>query len=106
VASLSFFEWGKYMDDLFRIKKEEISKSKDSDRETMDLMGAMISGSGLIPGSANFGNSEAGLTKEEVIGNSFVIMVAGHETAANSVHFGLIELAMNIKAQRHLQGMC
>ena len=42
------------------------------------------------------------LTDEEILGNAFVFIMAGHETAANSVHLCLGLLAMNIVAQRRL----
>jgi cytochrome P450 len=43
------------------------------------------------------------LSKDEVIGNAFIFMFAGHETAANTMHFSLLLLAMNRPSQLHLQ---
>ncbi|KAG6014293.1 hypothetical protein E4U54_005542 [Claviceps lovelessii] len=43
------------------------------------------------------------LTRDEILGNAFIMFVAGHETAANTFHFTLINLATNPAAQRLLQ---
>jgi cytochrome P450 len=43
------------------------------------------------------------LSKSEIIGNSFIFLFAGHETSANSIHFSIILLAMNLASQAHLQ---
>jgi cytochrome P450 len=102
-ARVSFLEWGKYMNEIYDRKFNEILQSKGPEDEGMDLMGAMIRGSGQIPGTANHGKLDAGMTQEEIIGNSFVLFLAGHETAANSIHFSLLYLAMRPDAQRKLQ---
>ena len=43
------------------------------------------------------------LSKEEIIGNSFIFLFAGHETSANGIHFSVLHLAMSPPTQRHLQ---
>lgn len=40
------------------------------------------------------------LTHEEIIGNAFVFILAGHETAANTIHFSLLYLALNWASQK------
>ena len=45
----------------------------------------------------------AGLTADEIIGNAFIFMVAGHETVANTLHHAILGLAINRAAQRELQ---
>ncbi len=72
----------------------------------MDLMGQLVRaryedekrGGG---GSPSVGGST--LTDDEIIGNAFIMLVAGHETTANSMHFALIELACKPASQRALQ---
>jgi cytochrome P450 len=91
------------MNEIYEEKKSEILDSKNLE-EGLDLMGAMIRTSGQIPGTANHDKPEAGLSKEEILGNSFILFLAGHETAANSIHFSLIYLAMRPAFQRKLQG--
>ena len=39
----------------------------------------------------------------EILGNAFVFLFAGHETIAGNLHFALILLAMNPSVQRQLQ---
>jgi cytochrome P450 len=103
LASKAYFEWGMYMNDVFVRKQEDIVNSKGTEYEGMDLMGALIKYSGHIPGTDNFEKSEITLTKEEIIGNSFIMFLAGHETAANSIHFALLFLAARPTFQTKLQ---
>ena len=43
------------------------------------------------------------LTRDEITGNAFIMLVAGHETTANATHFTLLEMASNPMSQRRLQ---
>jgi cytochrome P450 len=45
----------------------------------------------------------ATLTKEEILGNAFIFLFAGHETTANSIHYSIVLLAIALAKQRHLQ---
>jgi cytochrome P450 len=45
-----------------------------------------------------------GLLESEIMGNSFVMFLAGHETAANSIHFAVLFLAIRPDLQKKLQG--
>ena len=47
--------------------------------------------------------SEQTLTDDEILGNAFLFIVAGHETTANILHFALVFLAMNPWSQKRLQ---
>lgn len=47
--------------------------------------------------------TSSSLTDEEILGNAFVFILAGHETAANTIHYSLLYLALNTLSQRHLQ---
>lgn len=108
--SLSFDEWGRYMSEMYESKKKKILEG--STEEGFDLMEALVRGSGVSreteDGSAptnGKGKPSVGepLTREEVMGNSFVFLLAGHETTANTVHFALLFLAVNPRSQRRLQ---
>jgi len=43
------------------------------------------------------------LSESEIIGNSFIFLLAGHETTANSIHFSMVYLAFDPSTQRKLQ---
>ncbi|KAL8737513.1 MAG: hypothetical protein Q9181_001613 [Wetmoreana brouardii] len=43
------------------------------------------------------------LSTTDILGNSFIFLLAGHETTANSITFLLILFALNLPAQRRLQ---
>ena len=103
-AYASYIEWGKYMNDMFHEKKAQILAGEEGD--TMDLMIAMLKNAGVTAkDSATNGGKPTGqtLTEEEILGNAFVFILAGHETTANSIHFCMVYLAMNIASQRRLQ---
>ena len=66
----------------------------------MDLMGQLA--------QSKYGEKAAKdkgpkLDDSEIIGNAFIMTVAGHETTANTLHFALVELANNPASQRRLQ---
>ena len=90
------------MNEIFQRKKAEVLKGEEGD--SMDLMTALVKGAGITKKSSPGEKAPAQtLTDQEIIGNAFVFLLAGHETTANSIHFCLVLLAMNIAAQRHLQ---
>ncbi|KAK4943230.1 hypothetical protein LTR66_014625, partial [Elasticomyces elasticus] len=109
VAYESFVEWGKYMNEMYQAKKTEVKAG--GKQEGLDLMGALVKGAGITSDAlktdsdAERGRSASKqlLTDEEILGNAFVFILAGHETAANTIHFSLLFLAMNPATQRHLQ---
>ncbi|KAJ4334890.1 putative P450 monooxygenase [Ascochyta clinopodiicola] len=88
-------EWGQYMDELYEMKKQQVT-SGDSNNAGMDLFDALIRGSGITDGKKN-------IQKSDLLGNAFVLMLAGHETTANTLHFSLLFLAMHRDSQKRLQ---
>ncbi|KZT51353.1 cytochrome P450 [Calocera cornea HHB12733] len=45
---------------------------------------------------------ERRMTPEEVLGNAFIFMFAGHETTANTTHYALLLLALHPDVQTHV----
>jgi cytochrome P450 len=94
---------------MFQTKKEDFAAGKLQDG--LDLMGAMVGASLTSESHNEFPRSEHDqpsstkpvLSDAEIIGNSFLLILAGHETAANSIHFSLVYLAMRPSSQRRLQ---
>lgn len=90
------------MNEIFQQKKAAALMGEEGD--SMDLMIALIKGAGITKQSSIGERFPAQtLTDEEILGNAFVFILAAHETTANSLHFCLVLLAMNIAAQRRLQ---
>ena len=96
------------MNEMYQAKKAEIVAG--TEHEGLDLMGALVKGAGITGETLNASSLEKGgeppkqaLTDEEILGNAFVFILAGHETAANAIHFSLLFLALNLSSQRHLQ---
>ncbi|CAN9187690.1 unnamed protein product [Alternaria alternata] len=89
-------EWGKYMNEIYEKKKTQV-ESGDDTKEGMDLFDALIRGSGITKKEGST------ITKSDLLGNAFVVMLAGHETTANTLHFSMIFLAMNWASQKRLQ---
>lgn len=112
VAYESLQNWTQYMDELFAKK---VLEAKAGERvEGMDLMGCLVKSAygdaAPINSKDSFGNTEKGqagkikpLTDSEIHGNAFVMILAGHETTANSIHFSLVMLAMSPGSQRRVQ---
>lgn len=90
------------MNEIYQQKKAAVLKGKEG--EHLDLMIALVKGAGIMKESSTGEKPPAqALTDEEILGNAFLFILAGHETTANSLHFCLVLLAMNIAAQRRLQ---
>ncbi|KAL8670520.1 MAG: hypothetical protein Q9168_004954, partial [Polycauliona sp. 1 TL-2023] len=100
----SYTEWGKHLRELFAQKKADISQGKS--QEGMDLMGFLCKAAGLTSNSTKEPEkpqSKPTFSDDDIMGNAFVFLLAGHETAANSIHFSCLYLAMHPASQRRLQ---
>lgn len=102
----SFVNWGNYMKEIMA---EKIADSRAGERgEGMDIMGVLVK-SAYGDGKPKSKDPEQGnsgktvLSDSDILGNAFVMIIAGHETTANVVYFSLTELAINIGSQRRLQ---
>jgi cytochrome P450 len=96
----SFINWGQYMNELFAQKVEEAHQGDHDDG--MDIMGSLVRssyGKNLGATKSSLAQVEKGehkirpLSDSDILGNAFVMIVAGHETTANSKqHFpGILE---------------
>ncbi|KAL9116957.1 MAG: hypothetical protein Q9187_006510 [Circinaria calcarea] len=109
LAYTSYTEWKMYMNELFEAKKTEAAAGEK--QEGMDLMGALIQGAGYTAENMKAAPllekdqkpASQTLSDDEILGNAFVFIVAGHETSANIFHFSFILLAMHVSSQRQLQ---
>lgn len=84
------------MAEMYAQKKSAVLSGNTPDQ--LDLMVAMIKNANVTSDP-----STQTLSDSEILGNAFVFILAGHETTANSIHFSLVYLALNIASQRHLQ---
>ncbi|MCJ1310847.1 hypothetical protein MMC25_004514 [Agyrium rufum] len=106
---VSFVEWTKYMHEMLEMKKQNIIAGNK--HQGPDLLGALIRGAGYDTDMLKSATDDKAtprpqtglITDDEIISNSFVFIVAGHETTANSIHFCLNLLAMSPHIQRRLQ---
>ncbi|KAK6334029.1 hypothetical protein TWF696_002537 [Orbilia brochopaga] len=109
-AAQAAAEYEAYMDELFAEKKREAIAGEKADG--MDIMGALVKNS-YGPESRSNAQSNAKstpgdierltLSDSEILGNAFVFLLAGHETSAGALHYGMIFLALYPEAQRQLQ---
>lgn len=95
-ADEAYQEWGNYMKEAVSSKKALLKKS-DGSKESMDILGQLVKGQVASEGSKSAKDST--LTDSEILGNMFVLILAGHETAANSIHFALVYLALSPQHQ-------
>lgn len=93
----AYDEWGNYMKEAVDRKRTEIQIGKDTKDESMDILGQ------LVKSQAQNKDKSSQLLDSEILGNMFVLVLAGHETAANSIHFSMLYLALHQKSQRLLQ---
>ncbi|KAI1612465.1 cytochrome P450 [Exophiala viscosa] len=96
-ATEAYSEWGNYMKEAVAAKKQSLEEGADSN-DQMDII------TQLVKNQLNTETSkDATLTDSEILGNMFVLILAGHETAANSIHFSLVYLALFPRSQRAVQ---
>ncbi|KAK4042705.1 cytochrome P450 [Parachaetomium inaequale] len=88
-----------YMSEFLHDKVEEAQRG-GYPREGMDIMGQLAQSQTK---SNNKAGSAFSLSDSDIVGNAFIMIVAGHETTANTLHFALVELANNPSTQRRLQ---
>lgn len=102
LAADSYGEFSKYMHELMDEKIEETRKGDHVDG--MDLMGQLVRSSyESRTGHDQMQSKKGALSRDEIQGNAFIMLVAGHETTAGALHFILLELANNPASQRRLQ---
>lgn len=107
IAAAAYQDYVKYMDEMLNERIEAVKRGSRAE-EGMDLLGALTEGS-FGPGQrdktrdAKKPIKAPALTRDEILGNAFIMFVAGHETSANTIHFTLINLAANPAAQRRIQ---
>lgn len=116
-AREAYINWKCYTEELLAIK---IAQSRAGEKvEGMDLMRLMVDNSPELaqqlssPSKLESGavaekgrekrGTEPNLTKQEILGDTFITVLAGHETTANTIHFMLVHLALTPSAQCHLQ---
>ena len=97
-ANQAYHEWGSYMKELVLRKKDDVESGVAS-KETNDILTQLVKGQ-LVEKE---GKVQGQLTESEVLGNMFVLILAGHETAANSIHFSILYLSLFPESQRNLQ---
>lgn len=95
-AALAHSQLDKYMREL--IRSEEMNISKDQNHESAAARGNLLTS--LLRSSANEATStktsgrKVAFTEDEVMGNLFIYLLAGYETTANAIVYGLITLAL------------
>ncbi|KAH9893066.1 cytochrome P450 [Xylariomycetidae sp. FL2044] len=90
-----------YMEEFLHDKVEDV---RQGDKDIgMDIMGSLVATSYQDKQDKARGMKNTELKDSEIIGNAFIMFLAGHETTANVIHFTLLELANNPAVQRRLQ---
>ncbi|EAU87285.2 614/534 cytochrome P450 [Coprinopsis cinerea okayama7 len=89
---LAFKEMGMYMQEMIR---ERSTGEKSSGRH--DLMTALVENNVTLPA-----DDPNRLTDQELMGNVFIFMLAGHETAAHTLGFAFAFLALYPEEQKKL----
>ncbi|KAI1815583.1 cytochrome P450 [Poronia punctata] len=90
-----------YMQEFLEEKVGEVRRGEKD--QGMDIMGSLVATSYQDRQEGGKGKGGVRLDDSEIIGNAFIMFLAGHETTANIIHFTLLQLANNPAAQRQLQ---
>ncbi|TVY33469.1 Cytochrome P450 [Lachnellula subtilissima] len=81
---------------------QKVKETREGQKtEGIDILGSLVKSS--YGDSSRAKGDQPVLSDSDIFGNAFVMIVAGHETTANSIHFSLMELAMSPKSQRLVQ---
>ncbi|KAI8955094.1 cytochrome P450 [Xylaria longipes] len=88
-----------YMQEFLQEKVKDVRRGEKD--IGMDIMGSLVATS--YQDNQDGGKRGIQLDDSEIIGNAFIMFLAGHETTANVMHFSMLELANNPAAQRRLQ---
>ncbi|KUI72815.1 Cytochrome P450 3A1 [Cytospora mali] len=99
----AYNNYNHYMEEFLQDKIEAAQFGDDTAEGGMDLMGQLVRAKYGGKGKSEKGKDEPQLSDSDILGDAFIIIVAGHETTANTLHFTLLELANNPAAQRALQ---
>ncbi|ETN43123.1 uncharacterized protein HMPREF1541_02281 [Cyphellophora europaea CBS 101466] len=97
-ANEAYQEWGNYMKEAVEKKRTDMQIGKDTKEECMDILGQLVKSQ-----EQSKDDQSTQLEDSEMLGNMFVLILAGHETAANSIHFSMVYLALHPQSQRLLQ---
>ena len=100
-ADEAYVEWGNYMREAVEKKRNEV-KSGEMEDEGMDILRQLVKGQD-DERKKQGKMVDQPLNDEEILGNMFVLILAGHETAANSIHFSMLYLALHPESQRRMQ---
>jgi cytochrome P450 len=102
-ATKSSEEFGKYMQELMDEKITEARRGEHIDG--MDLMGRLVRssyGTDVGPQQQGKGLNKGALSRDDIRGNTFIMLAAGHETSAGVLQFIWLELANKSASQRSL----
>ncbi|KAH8602340.1 cytochrome P450 monooxygenase-like protein [Bisporella sp. PMI_857] len=102
----AYNDCSKYYRDIFDLKKKEMQSGRNDENRMLDMMEAMVRASVDAPMDGERkprGVYDPLLSKTEIIGNTFVFFLAGHETTGNSIHFCIVLLATHLEVQRKMQ---
>lgn len=97
-AVTAYDEWGNYMRELLMQRKQDL-EAGGAVSERNDILTQLVKQQ-IVDVSDKTKNQ---LTEQEVLGNMFLLILAGHETAANSIYHSILYLALFPESQRRLQ---
>ena len=99
-AATAHSEFEKYVREMIREEKRNISEQKSSESALARgnlLTSVLRASAGLAPSDdkpEGLTSKKQAFTENEVMGNLFLLLLAGYETTANSIVYGLICLAL------------
>lgn len=93
----AFVEFGNYLNEMVANKKKEMENGTAA---VGDILSALVRG---YYSGEKAEKGDAVITEQEVLGNCFIMILAGHETTANTLRYSIMMLAMHPELQIKLQ---
>jgi cytochrome P450 len=97
-----FQEFNKYLVEIIRKAQQDLKQGGGG--ATADLVSSLVAAE-RIEGGESGGGGDGGSSKlefSELVGNTFILLFAGHETTAHTLMFAFTLLALNQKVQEKL----
>ncbi|PVF98541.1 cytochrome P450 [Serendipita vermifera] len=94
-AKLGFKEFGRYMVEMIEEGRNNAEQGED---QRADLFSSLLKGAAVEDGKGGM----SGISDEELMGNVFIFLFAGHETTAHTLGFALVMLSVHQDHQQKL----
>ena len=106
----AFTELHTYFREMIAERRASGMDPRESDIGRRDLLGALVFANAPASGDGEDGKARATLDDDEVMGNLYILLLAGHDTTAHTLAFCFALLALYPDVQQrlveHIESVC